>query len=388
MPIDASIIAGLRPAQFQQADPLDQYGKSLTLQNLMRQGKAADSALEDDEAVKAAYKNAGGDSKTLRGLLQSGGQYKQLQALDKLELDNAEKRSTIGKNDAAAAKSKYDVQIDAIQRGSSIMSTAKDQPSWDMARRVMSVTFPEIASQLPEQYDPAFVQGKLAAGQTLTQKLEDQRRQEATSETARGHTLTAASAEAGRKTTERGQDLTDKRQREANAVAAATANLKQRELTNTIETKNAAQEQAMSSYDTAIATLDRLAKHPGKQAAVGAGLGKTILPFVGPAPGSDRAGFMKELETFKAQTFLPMVQQLKGMGALSDAEGAKLSAAVGALHEDMPEKEFNASIKLIKQNLEKAKGMASRARTRPDASNKIGGVLTQNEDGSFDYGFK
>lgn len=47
-----------------------------------------------------------------------------------------------------------------------------------------------------------------------------------------------------------------------------------------------------------------------------------------------------------------MVQSLKGMGALSDAEGKKLSDAVGALSPKMSEKAFRDSIGKIRNQLE------------------------------------
>lgn len=179
MGIDASIIAGIRPVQFQQQDPLESYGKSLTLQNLMRQGdlqglqvQSAQRGLEDENAVRDAYKQAGGDSARLRALLGGSGQYKQIQALDKLDLENKAKNAQIGKDEAAAEKSRYDTQIGQIQHGSSMMQAAKENPAaWPAIRRAMQLTFPKIADQLPEQYDAQFIDAKIAAGQTLTEKL-------------------------------------------------------------------------------------------------------------------------------------------------------------------------------------------------------------------------
>lgn len=186
MPIDPNIIAGLRTAPpVALPDPMEQYGKSLALKNLMMQGDQAQRADQDDQAVRDAYRKAGGDSKTLRALLQSGGQYKQVQALDKFDLENAEKKATIGKHEADTAKSQFEVQIGQIQHGSAILSTAKDQPSWDQARRVMELTFPNIAAQLPQQYDPAFIQAKIAAGQTMTQKLAAEQAAKTMAETGR-----------------------------------------------------------------------------------------------------------------------------------------------------------------------------------------------------------
>ncbi len=68
-------------------------------------------------------------------------------------------------------------------------------------------------------------------------------------------------------------------------------------------------------------------------------------------PGTDAADFASQVETLKAQTFLPMVQQLRGMGALSNAEGDKLNAAVGALNFNMSEKAFGESLGRIRDQL-------------------------------------
>ncbi len=46
-----------------------------------------------------------------------------------------------------------------------------------------------------------------------------------------------------------------------------------------------------------------------------------------------------------------MVQSMKGMGALSNAEGQKLTAAIGALSDAMPEEDFLSSIDRVKANL-------------------------------------
>jgi hypothetical protein len=64
----------------------------------------------------------------------------------------------------------------------------------------------------------------------------------------------------------------------------------------------------------------------------------------GSLPGSPAADFSARLATVKAKIFLPAVQALRGMGALSNAEGAKLEAAAGALDPNMSEEEFKASV--------------------------------------------
>lgn len=114
----------------------------------------------------------------------------------------------------------------------------------------------------------------------------------------------------------------------------------------------------VASFEGALETIDRLAAHPGKEAAVGFG-GKTTSMI----PGTNAAGFAAQLETFKAQVFLPQVQALKGMGALSDAEGKKMSAAVGALDQSMKPSEFDSQLSIIKNDLKKAKARVSGGKT-------------------------
>ena len=110
----------------------------------------------------------------------------------------------------------------------------------------------------------------------------------------------------------------------------------------------------VAAFDSALDTLSVIASHPGKKSVVGAVTGGLVSMI----PGTDAAGFASQLETFKAQTFIPQVAALKGMGALSDAEGKKLTAAVGALDPKMKQKEFDAQVVKIKTSLEEAKQRA------------------------------
>lgn len=111
--------------------------------------------------------------------------------------------------------------------------------------------------------------------------------------------------------------------------------------------RQAAAQGAVDTFSTALDSLNEIEQSPGLSKAVGI---RSAFPTV---PGSDAANFEARLDTFKAQTFLPMVQSLKGMGALSDAEGKKLSDAVGALSPKMSEKAFRDSIGKIRNQLER-----------------------------------
>jgi hypothetical protein len=77
-----------------------------------------------------------------------------------------------------------------------------------------------------------------------------------------------------------------------------------------------------------------LFSHGGRKAGTG------VSSWMGSIPGTDAKDFAANLATFKAQTFVPMVSALKGMGALSDAEGKKLTESVGALDPSVNEAAF------------------------------------------------
>jgi len=94
--------------------------------------------------------------------------------------------------------------------------------------------------------------------------------------------------------------------------------------------------EAAAATDIAMDSLNTLTKHPGLKL----GTGSVLAPIARNIPGTDAKGFAAQLEQFKSQTFLPAVQQMKGMGQLSNAEGAALQKAVGNLDPDMPTAEF------------------------------------------------
>lgn len=171
----------------------------------------------------------------------------------------------------------------------------------------------------------------------------------------------------------RGQNMTDARAREFNAVTMDANNIKRSEKQAEQDlTKNS----QIASFDTMLGTLDRLSKHPGLSNSVGL---VGALPTI---PGSKSANFQAELNTFQSQAFLPMVAQLKGMGALSDAEGKKLTAAVGALDPKMGEQAFRESVSRITADMDAARtrmlggaGAATRNPSSPKGAPAPGQVV-------------
>lgn len=183
------------------------------------------------------------------------------------------------------------------------------------------------------------------AGEALQQRGQDI--------TVRGQNISAKNAELSREIQR--AELQDKvldRQiaRETNQIKLDELKQKQADVRQKAEIaradRQAAAQGAVDTFSTALDSLNEIEQSPGLSKAVG--IHSAFLTV----PGSDAANFEARLDTFKAQTFLPMVQSLKGMGALSDAEGKKLSDAVGALSPKMSEKAFRDSIGKIRNQLE------------------------------------
>lgn len=111
-----------------------------------------------------------------------------------------------------------------------------------------------------------------------------------------------------------------------------------------------ANRQAEISTQDTLDNAAALLQHPGRKSGTGAS------SWMGNVPGTGAKDFQASLNTFKAQTFIPMVSALRGMGALSDAEGKKLSESVGALDPSMSESAFEESLRhVIKLLADKAK---------------------------------
>jgi hypothetical protein len=113
--------------------------------------------------------------------------------------------------------------------------------------------------------------------------------------------------------------------------------------------------QAINAYEDLGKTIRQamtVLNHPGREAGTGMSSWRTMVP------GSDAKGFASQLETLKSQVFLPEVKKMQGMGALSNAEGQKISAAFASLDTDMPEEEFKRSLETAIGDLRRAQERA------------------------------
>jgi hypothetical protein len=168
--------------------------------------------------------------------------------------------------------------------------------------------------------------------------------------------------------------------------------LKQQDLTQKAQAQQQAsqdrikgQEGQVATFDQALSSIDSLLgrqvdpKNPtGKRLDEDPGLAKSLGRFdalTPTLPGGDAADFQARLDTLKAQTFLPQIAALRGTGALSDAEGKKLSDSVGALSTKMSEGAFRKSLSEVRSTLQTAKDRSGKSSAPSTGQAAAGGNL-------------
>lgn len=111
-----------------------------------------------------------------------------------------------------------------------------------------------------------------------------------------------------------------------------------------------------------VETVDGLLKHPGLWSGTGRG-----GDFAAWFNGSDAADFRAQLATLKSQQFLAAAQNLKGMGALSDAEGARLEKAIASLDTAQSSKQLTTQLNVIRAELNRAQSKLAASGKLPTA---------------------
>lgn len=241
-----------------------------------------------------------------------------------------------------------------MQVASAMQRMISSDPQWQL-KLIMGANSPEKLTEFLMPHLQTVNAGGFQVNQAIN-KLTG-----VPTETGRTPITQSADNAATQLTARRGQDLTDQRARDFNATKVEENNIKRAEVN---QTKDLTKTSQLASFDTMLGTLDRLANHPGLAGSVGL---RGAIPTL---PGTDAANFQAELNTFQSQAFLPMVAQLKGMGALSDAEGKKLTAAVGALDPRMGEKAIRESIARITEEMQAAKDRVAGVKSQPKDQSK------------------
>jgi hypothetical protein len=140
---------------------------------------------------------------------------------------------------------------------------------------------------------------------------------------------------------------------------------------------------ALAGAEETLKLIDELPTHPGFAEAVGAGFYRALGAIPGipddltPA-GADKAGAVSKIETLQAGAFLTAIQQLRGLGALSNTEGEKLQAAAANLNRKQSEEDFKKSlltyrrqVQRVVEELKSTTGAASPAAPATSAADRL-----------------
>jgi hypothetical protein len=219
--IDASIPLQVRQAQFD--SPVNALAKILQVQNMQQDQQMGRMkmdeyrrSVEDSNALRADLSQPGADP--YAALLRRG-RVKDASDWQKGQIDQR-------KTAADMEKTQIETNLKKIGLGAQILSTARDQASYDQARAVAQANGLDV-SRMPPQFDPAFVQSKLDESLSMKDRLEQRWKQmEYTTPNANARlTANTASPESllSAETQRRGQNMVDARSRESNSIQQQAA---------------------------------------------------------------------------------------------------------------------------------------------------------------------
>lgn len=343
--VDTSIYSNFQPVKIN--SPFENAAMLSQIQQGRNQNRLADiqfkeaARVESERNAESSIAKQYGNTPEYGNQLLKGGHVSAYQ-------DNAKFQTEQDKRAREAEKAKIEGHLQKIGVIGQIMGGVKDQASYDMAKQqVAQILGPDAVARIPPKYDPALIQQKQQEAMSVKEQLEQKWKNLDYQLSTDKFSYQQGNDAANREQQERTSLRTDSRARDFNATNVEENAIKRDEGKRT---KDMTTQSQLASFDTMIGTLDRLSTHKGLANATG------MMNYLPDRKGSDVSNFKAELESFKSQAFIPMVSQLKGMGALSDAEGKKLTAAVGALDTDvMSESAVRESITRIIADMKAAK---------------------------------
>ncbi|HCP9588381.1 TPA: phage DNA ejection protein [Escherichia coli] len=336
---------------------------------VFQQEKQAQRQKEFQQAYANAY--ASGDRGALRQLAT---QYPdQIESVRKgMGFIDEEQRNSIGTLAAGArlASSSPDAMANWLQSNAGELARVGVNPQ-DVA---------QMYQQNPQQFGE-FVDhlGMASLGPEKYFDLQD--KMQGRQVTMRGQDLDSQTAARNQAITMRGQDIQANlgQQRinldaETNRInnenkhldrmlSAETNDLKRQEIQSRIAANNQKLQQkqqelndgykdGINTLTTSMFTLNDIVNSPALKSITGL---RGAIPNV---PGSQAADTQARLDTFKSQAYLTAVQAMRGMGALSDAEGKKLDQAVGSLQNSQSEESFRRNAGVILNTLNQKRNEA------------------------------
>jgi hypothetical protein len=377
MAVDASIYSQI--AQPRPVNRLAQYANVAQIQGLQQQNALASMkmdemrrASEDDQALRADLAAPGADP--YNALLKRG-RVKEANEFQKGQTERAHKEAETKKID-------FEMAIKKAEYGASVLSTARDQASYDQARQVLAQTFGEKSiANMPPQFDPAYVQAEAAKGMTYAQKLTDERARQQQAETARHNKVTETNSAGQLRVSQGNLNL---RQKEfdlnsGNAVAEA-GGPSQAALTKQFgkapagyrwlpdgkqeaipggpadikageagAKREAATRGGISQAERVISKVDEALGRVGRNSA---GLGGSVMAKL---PGTEATDLRADLETIKANLGFAELQAMREASPTGGALGAIAVQELIALQSTVASLDPSQSPAKLKSNLEQVR---------------------------------
>jgi len=212
--------------------------------------------------------------------------------------------------------------------GQTINPTDADYEKWIMAGSDLDPARTQLALAMMKRREDASLKRDLA-GQQMQDRQESRESRAQIAEANRLQQLQIAQGNQGMR-----NDMQQLKMQQLQEKSDALTATKQQKVDKGTETVRQTLEQMSDVY-----------AHPG----LGSGTGWTTLSSY--IPATDAKDFRGQLETLQAKTFLSGVEAMKGLGALTETEGAKVTKAIGSLDPAVGEVAFRKNMQKIARDV-------------------------------------
>lgn len=157
--LDPQIPLGVKPVQIE--SPMNALMQYAQIQGAQQQNALASMKMEELQRART-------QDETVRTGIQSGADPAQVL----LNAGRVNESLQFSKGKREKEKADLEAAMQRLQVGAQLLSTARDQPSYDASRQAQAEAGLDV-SRLPAQYDPNFVATKLKQSQTVHQQMEE-----------------------------------------------------------------------------------------------------------------------------------------------------------------------------------------------------------------------
>ena len=373
--IDPNIALGFRLPQIE--NPINQFAKAQELNVNALKMQEYQRGIEQENKLRELL--AGGAD------LNAPETIRQMYGISpKMGAEFEKSRAVIQKEKTLGAKGVADLEATYMKNARDTLGVVGDQTTYDNWRQQTISKLPGLANMIPPQYSP---QAKMSLMADANKYLEQNQ--------------ISAAQQAQMGVTMRGQDITDARAREGQAMQfnpqlqATIAQAKEygQALGKNRALAEAALPGAVQTADESIRLIDEMvgkapvrdksgkviekgtAPHPGFASYVGA----TVLPGQRFIEGSPTASFEIRQKQIEGKAFLEAFNALKGGGSITEKEGEKGTAAIMRMNKASSEKEYVAAARelqdIMRKGVERAK---TKAGGGASAAPSGGGVIDFN----------